>query len=89
MSFLSTIFVRGLSAFVSVEHAGHVTREKLEAMQAATVVSKGGKKLVKVENKRTFDQELVKTWQNAGKRADLRSQVFFCFDTSLKHSFNS
>ena len=44
--------------------------------QAATVVSKGGKKLGKVENKHTFDQELVKTWQNAGKKADLRRQVF-------------
>jgi len=30
LSFLSRIFVRGLSVFVSVAHAGHVTREKLE-----------------------------------------------------------
>ena len=63
-----------LSAFVSVAHAGHVTREKLET--GRTVVRKGGKNLVKVENKHTFDQELVKTWQNAGKKAVLRRQVF-------------
>lgn len=52
--------------------------------RAATVVSKGGKKLVKVENRHTFDQELVKTWQNSGKKADVRRQVFLFW-----HIFNS
>ena len=50
-------------------------REK-NLRRAATVVSKGGKNLVKVENKHTFDQELVKTWQNVEKKADLTRQVF-------------
>lgn len=74
LSFLSRIFVR---EYVGVRQrcAPAFWRGK-NLRQAATVVSKGGKKLGKVENKHTFDQELVKTWQNAGKKADLRRQVF-------------
>ena len=45
-----------LSAFVSVAHAAMWRGKNLR--RAATVVRKGGKNLVKVENKHTFDQEL-------------------------------